>query len=377
MIYLDNCSTTRPSEEVIKAMELALREEFANPSSSHKFGLNVRKHKEEVREEILKFLGDSAGEIIFTSGGTESNNMAIHSFIEKNAHLGKRVITTSIEHASVLSTLHSYPEIEVIELPVDKEGKINREDLLNAVNENTIMVSLYHVHSELGTINPVEDYIREIKQINPETLVHIDGIQAVGKIPVDVKRIGCDSYSFSAHKFHGPKGIGGLYLKQGLKIKPLIYGGSQEGSLRSGTENTPGIYGMGAAFKYLLTHCQEDGERVQRLREYCIENLNTIGDLRINSPSESSPYILSVSIKDTRGEVILNMLAEKEIYISTTSACSSNTQKKSKILMNMDPDYRDGTFRLCLSNDTTKGEIDSFIAALKEAVQEIRALTRR
>lgn len=374
MIYLDNCATTRPLKSVIDAMTTALQEDFSNPSSLHQFGYAVSKKKEAIRESIKDYFNCRSGELYFTSGGTESNNTAIRSAIENKA-AGKNVVTTNIEHPSILNVIKA-SEMELRQVAIDETGHIAFEKLMDAIDEDTVLVSLFHVNNELGSINPVVEWVPKIKEAYPTVKVHVDGVQAVGKLVVDFDAIGCDTYSFSGHKFHGPKGIGGLLVKK--SVKPFIYGGGQEMGMRSGTENIPGIYGLGAAFDALKEEgiaLDEAEARMAHLRAA----IETIDAISINTTAPASPYILNVSLADTRGEVLLHMLEEKEIYISTSSACSSHRTGKNPILtaLGLSDNFAEGTIRLCLSRETTIEECDEFVEALKEAVETIRSIMRR
>ena len=374
MIYLDNCATTRPLKSVIDAMTTALQEDFSNPSSLHQFGYAVSKKKEAIRESIKDYFNCRSGELYFTSGGTESNNTAIRSAIE-NKGAGKNVVTTNIEHPSILNVIKA-SEMELRQVAIDETGHIAFEKLMDAIDEDTVLVSLFHVNNELGSINPVEEWVPKIKATYPTVKVHVDGVQAVGKLPVDFDAMGCDTYSFSGHKFHGPKGIGGLLVKK--SVKPFIYGGGQEMGMRSGTENIPGIYGLGAAFDAL----KEEGialEAAETRMDHLRAAIETIDAISINTTAPASPYILNVSLADTRGEVLLHMLEEKEVYISTSSACSSHRTGKNPVLtaLGLSDNFSEGTIRLCLSRETTLEECDEFVVALKEAVETIRSIMRR
>lgn len=374
MIYLDNCATTKPKESVVKAMVEALEKDFYNPSSLHIAAVEVEKKKEAIRNNIKDYFLCS-GELYFTSGATESNNTAINSAILEGKRFGNNVVTTNIEHPSILNVLKAQ-DVEVRYVPIDSTGHVSKESVVEAIDENTMLLSLFHVNNELGTINPVEEWVPEIKEKFPRVKVHIDGVQAVGKLPVDFDKIGCDSYSFSGHKFHGPKGIGGLLVRK--PMTPYLYGGGQEMGFRSGTENTPGIYGLGAAFDAL----KEEGICLDEARErwqFLKEGVESIGDVVINSIEPASPYIVNVSIDDTRGEVLLHMLEEKEIYISTSSACSSHRTGKNPILtaLGLKDSLAQGTIRICLSRDTTMEELEEFIEELKTAVADVRDIMRR
>ncbi len=381
MIYLDNCATTKPREEVVEAVVSALKDDFANPSSLHRFGHEIEKKIDVARENLARLVNVSPSEIYFTSSGTESNNIALHGFINKNKRLGNKIITTKIEHASVLEQLRSYVDkgFEVVEIGVDENANLDLDNLYREIDDNTIVVGLFHVNNEIGTVNPIEEIVKKIKSINKNVLVHIDGVQAIGKIDVDLRKIGCDSYSMSGHKIYGPKGIGALYLKSNVKINSLVIGGGQESGLRSGTENVPGILGFGIAAKIIKENFSKEHNHAVEIKKYLINSLNTIGDIKINTPENSSPYIVSVSIKDTRAEVLLHYLEQDEIYVSTASACTSNGTHKSHVLeaMGIKREYAEGTIRICSSKDITIEDIDLFIDRLKFYVNEIRSIMKR
>ncbi len=382
MIYLDNCATTKPRKEVIDIMVKALSEDFGNPSSLHSLGFEVEKKIEEARKSIAKLINASVNEIYFTSGGTEDNNISLHGLIKKNKRNGKKIITTKIEHASIIDQLKSYKEegYEIVEVPVDRYGNIDLDYLLNEVDDNTIVLSLFHVNNELGTINDIKNIIKKVKEINNKILIHVDGVQAFGKIPVDVKSLGCDTYSISGHKVYGPKGIGALYVKNNLKIDALVIGGGQESGLRSGTENVPGILGLGKAVELTTEFFNDEYEHAVRIRKYLIEKIQeTFNDFEFNHPVNSSPYIVSVSFKDVRAEVLLHYLEQEEIYISTASACTSNGTHKSHVLeaIGLSEDLSEGTIRICISKDINEKEIDIFIDALNRYVNEIREIMKR
>lgn len=382
MIYLDNCATTKPRKEVIDIMVKALSEDFGNPSSLHSLGFEVEKKIEEARKSIAKLINASVNEIYFTSGGTEDNNISLHGLIKKNKRNGKKIITTKIEHASIIDQLKSYKEegYEIVEVPVDRYGNIDLDYLLNEVDDNTIVLSLFHVNNELGIINDIKNIIKKVKEINNKILIHVDGVQAFGKIPVDVKSLGCDTYSISGHKVYGPKGIGALYVKNNLKIDALVIGGGQESGLRSGTENVPGILGLGKAVELTTEFFNDEYEHAVRIRKYLIEKIQeTFNDFEFNHRVNSSPYIVSVSFKDVRAEVLLHYLEQEEIYISTASACTSNGTHKSHVLeaIGLSEDLSEGTIRICISKDINEKEIDIFIDALNRYVNEIREIMKR
>ena len=381
MIYLDNCATTKPDKEVVEVMMKALTDDFANPSSLHSFGLKVEKEIDIARKNAADLIGAQSDEIYFTSGGTESNNIAVHGAIEKNKRRGKKIITSSIEHASIDDQFKHYRELgyEVVYLDVDESGAVDIEKFKKEMNEDTILVSIIYVHNELGTVNNVKEIFDIAKSVNKNVFCHVDGVQAVGKIPVNVKDILCDTFSFSSHKIYGPKGMGGLYKKRDVKIDSLVIGGGQEKGLRSGTENVPGILGFGKACELTKRDLDKRLEHAKEIKEYLLEKLDdNLEDYKINTPENATNFIVSLSILDIRAEVLLHYLEGDEIYISTASACTSNGTHKSTTLkqIGLDDKYAEGTIRICTSKGTTKEDIDTFVEKLVEYVEEIRKIMR-
>ncbi|WP_297392539.1 cysteine desulfurase family protein [uncultured Peptoniphilus sp.] len=381
MIYLDNCATTKPDREVVDVMMKALTEDFANPSSLHSFGLKVEKKIEEARKNAAELIGAQADEIYFTSGGTESNNIAVHGSILKNKRKGKKIITSAIEHASIDDQFKHYKELgyEVVYLDVDETGAVDLEKFKEEVNDDTILVSLIYVHNELGTVNKVKELFEITKAKNKDILCHVDGVQAVGKIPVNVKDLGCDTFSFSSHKIYGPKGMGALYKRRDLNIESLVIGGGQEKGLRSGTENVPGILGFGKACQLTKRDLDKRLSHAKEIKAYLLKKLEeNLEDYRINTPENATDFIVSLSILDIRAEVLLHYLEGDEIYISTASACTSNGTHKSTTLkaIGLSNKYSEGTIRICTSKDTTKEDIDIFVEKLMKYVSEIRKIMR-
>ena len=383
MIYLDNCSTTKPRKEVVDAMVEALSNDFGNPGSLHRLGIRSEKKVKEAREIIANFLNVDTREIYFTSGGTESNNIAIQSIIEKFSRKGKHIITTKIEHPSVLNVFKHYEKkgYRVTYLKTDNTGRISLDELKDAISEDTILVSIIHVNNEIGVLQNIHGIKEVINNSISKPLLHLDGIQSFGKVNFSLKTLGVDTYSFSGHKVYGPKGIGGLYINKNLKLEPIIFGGNQESGLRSGTENVPGIIGFGEAVRILSTNALNDAKRVQELKTYLAKRLmDEIEDIKINTSLDntSSPYIISVTFRHTRGEVLLHYLEEKEIYVSTSSACSSKGTAKSHVLksINLTDKEIEGTIRICFSYEITKEDIDFTVDNIKSAVEEIRSIIR-
>ncbi len=383
MIYLDNCSTTKPRKEVVDAMVEALSNDFGNPGSLHRLGIRSEKKVKEAREIIANFLNVETREIYFTSGGTESNNIAIQSIIEKFSRKGKHIITTKIEHPSVLNVFKHYEKkgYRVTYLKTDNTGRISLDELKDEISEDTILVSIIHVNNEIGVLQNIQGIKEVINNSVSKPLLHLDGIQSFGKVNFSLKTLGVDTYSFSGHKVYGPKGIGGLYINKNLKLEPIIFGGNQESGLRSGTENVPGIIGFGEAVRILNKNALNDAKRVQELKTYLAKRLmDEIEDIKINTSLDntSSPYIISVTFRHTRGEVLLHYLEEKEIYVSTSSACSSKGTAKSHVLksINLTDKEIEGTIRICFSYEITKEDIDFTVDNIKSAVEEIRSIIR-
>ena len=381
MIYLDNCATTKPRAEVVDEMNLALTEYFANPSSLHSAGMKVEDKIENSRKIIADFIGAKQKEIYFTSGGTESNNIFINGAIKKNKRIGNRIITTLQEHPAVGEVFANYEKegYEVIYLGSDSYGRVNLNELEAAVDEKTALVSIMHVNNELGTINNILEVSKIIKSKNPKTLFHVDGVQALGKLKINLRELEVDGYSISGHKVHGPKGIGALYVKENLNIEPSIFGGGQEKGFRSGTENTPGIFGFAKAIEVASENFEEEYNKKHKLRNLLIRELECISDYIVNTPLlDSVDSILNVSFLKTRGEVLLHYLEGEDIFISTTSACSSNHKVKSNLeKLNKPLDVCEGSIRICTSYEITEEDIKVFVQKLKHAVEDIRKITMR
>lgn len=383
-VYLDNCSTTKPRDEVVEEMIHILKEEYGNPSSLHRMGFNIEKKIEYTREIVANFLRVHKDEIYFTSGGTESNNLALQSIINKYHRKGKHIITTGIEHPSILNVLRHYEQkgYEITYLKVDNNGLISLDELRNSIREDTILLCIMLVNNEIGTIQPIGEIKRIIREKESEALLHVDGIQAFGKVPIDINGWDIDTFSFSGHKIYGPKGIGGLYIDKKLKLNPIIFGGNQERGFRSGTENVPGIIGLGKAVEIMGENYEEERTKVKNIKSYFINRLNKeISSIRINSPMDEwgSPYILNISFKYIRGEVLLHYLEDKGIYVSTGSACSSKGTEKSHVLseIGLSPLDIDGAIRFCFSHENSIEDIDYAIDVLKRSVEEIRQITMR
>ena len=380
-IYLDNSATTKPYQEVVDKMVLALTTQYGNPSSIYKKGIEVEREIKEIRRNIARSLGAKETEIYFTSGGTECNNTIIRSVANLNKKTKNHIISTVIEHPSVLNTLKDLEAdgFEVTYLPVGKDGKISLEDLKNAIKKETILVSVMHVNNEIGTIQPVEEIGKYLKSLDEKVYFHVDGVQSYAKIKFRPSRYNIDFMSVSGHKLHGPKGIGFMYVKENNRIKPLLTGGGQEIGIRSGTENVPGIYGIGEAVRILNQDLEGTIDKIRGLRDLLKEEiLANIDNVKINSPEDGVCHVLNVSFRGVRGEVLLHYLEQKEIYVSTGSACSS--KKKGSHVLNaigLTPDEIEGAIRFSLSDLNTKEEIMQTVEVLKDSVSDLRMIIGR
>ena len=381
--YLDNSATTKVSENVVNLMVKVMSDDYGNPSSLHMKGVEAEKYIKESKDIIAKLLKVDAKEIIYTSGGTESNNLAIIGAALANKRAGNRIITSSIEHPSVLATMKYLEDngFEVIYLPVNNKGVVDMEALKEAMTAETILVSVMHVNNEIGVIEPVEEISKYIKSVNPNVVFHVDAIQSFGKLIIHPRKMGIDLLSVSGHKIHGPKGIGFLYASSKVKLKPIIFGGGQQKGMRSGTENVPGIAGMGLAAKEAYENFEEKISKMIELKDYFIDRVTGIENVLVNSSKgeEGAPHVISVSFIGVRSEVMLHSLEDKNIYISSGSACSSNKPSVSATLkgIGLKPEQIDSTVRFSLSYDTTKEELDYAVEVIASMIELLRKFTRR
>lgn len=376
-VYMDNSATTKPYDEVIEAMVDTMKNYYGNPSSSHIYGLRAEKKLNEAREVIAKTLNCTRDEIIFTSGGSESNNFLIRGFSKP----GTNVITSRIEHPSVMNTFKELEKqgISVTYLEIDNEGKINLEQLKNSINKDTVLVSIMHVNNEVGVIQDIHKIGSIIKEKSNRAKFHVDAVQSYGKLKIDIKEDKIDLLSISGHKIHGPKGIGAAYIKKGLNPEPLIHGGGQERKLRSGTENLPGIVGLSVAANKIYKSIDENLNKVLELKSYFIQRLKELEDIRINSEgSNFLPYILSVSFSGVKGEVLLYALEDNGIYVSKGSACSSKLQGKNYVLEGFGLKEADinSTIRFSFSAYNSKNEVDYVIETLDKSLKFLRRMKK-
>ncbi|GMQ56747.1 cysteine desulfurase family protein [Vallitalea sediminicola] len=382
-IYLDNGATTKPFENVIEEMSKVFREDYGNPSSLHKKGFEAEKYIIKSKDIFSKILKVNQKEIYFTSGGTESNNLAILGVADAYKRSGKHIITTAIEHSSVKNTINYLGDndYEITVLPVDDKGLINLDQLRDSIREDTILVSIMHVNNEISTIMPIDQIGRLIKEKNRNTIFHVDAIQSFGKLNIYPKKWDIDLVSISGHKFHAPKGVGVIYINDNIKINPIIYGGYQQSGIRSGTENVPGIAAIGLAAKSMYDNLDSNVEHLYKLKKHLADRItNEITDTVVNGidVDKGAPHILSIRFNRVRGEVLLHSLEEKDIFVSTGSACSSNKPSKlgplQGIGLNNEEALSTIRFSFCINN--TIEELDKCIEELKEIVPLLRKFVR-
>ena len=380
--YFDNSATTRVLDSVREIVVRTMTEDYANPAAKHRKGMEAELYIRNARGEIARTLKVPDKEILFTSGGSESNNMAIMGAALANQRSGKHIISTAIEHPSVYNPMAVLEEFgfEITFLPVDRDGHISLKELEEAVRPDTILVSVMYVNNEVGAVEPVEEISRVIKRKNPKVLFHVDAIQAYGKYRIRPKKQGIDLLSVSGHKIHGPKGVGFLYIASGVRIRPLIYGGGQQGGLRSGTENVPGVAGLGVAAREMYQDLDARVAHLTELKDYLTDRLGELEGVRVNSQKgdQSAPQIVSASFDGVRSEVLLHALEDKGIYVSSGSACSSHHPGVSGTLkgIGLAPAYLDATLRFSFGIFNNKEEIDYCIQVLKELLPVLRKYKR-
>ena len=380
--YLDNSATTvcEPGvvEKVVHMMSIA----YGNPSAMHNKGVEAENYIKEAKEMIAKTMKVQEKELLFTSGGTESNNLAIMGCAAANHRMGKHLITTKIEHPSVGNVMKHMEEegYEVTYLPVDENGIVKLDKLKEALRPDTMLVSVMHVNNEIGAVQPIEEIAKIVKENNKATLFHVDAIQGYGKYRIFPKKMGIDLLSVSGHKIHGPKGVGFLYCDSKVKIKPILFGGGQQKDLRSGTENVPGIVGIAEAAKEIYTDFEAKIDRLYDVKAYFVEKVLQLDGTKINGlvGRESAPHVVSVSFPGVRSEVLLHSLEEREVYASAGSACASNKPAISATLkaINAPKEHLDSTLRFSFSVHTTKEEIDYCIEVLAGLLPMLRRYAR-
>lgn len=380
-VYLDNGATTSVSLNSVKRMTEIYTEIYGNPSSMHKMGVEAEQIVKKSKKNISKLIKSTDQEIYFTSGGTESNNLAIQGYLNNKSCRKKHIITTCIEHPSVLNVFNSFEEdgYDVTYLKVDETGRIFLEELELALNENTALVSIMYVNNEIGTIQDLESISKIIKE-KSDAVFHVDGIQALGKVDCYMKRYDIDMFSMSSHKIHGPKGVGALFIRKGIKVKPLFIGGGQEKSIRPGTENVPGIAGFSVTIEEAIKEFEQNNKIMLELRSYFLDRcLSEIKNTSYNGSLEFyAPHIINISFEGMRGEVLLHVLESNGIFVSTGSACASKNKSYSHVLkeIGLTNSQMEGAIRFSLSKLTTKEELDYTIEILKKSIIDLNQIIK-
>ena len=380
--YFDNSATTRCYPEVAEIVVKTMTEDFGNPSAMHLKGVEAEKYVREAAQILAKILKVKEKEIIFTSGGTESNNLAMFGGADANKRSGNHIITTSVEHAAVGQPAERLEQMgyEVTIVPVDHRGVVQLEALEKALRPDTILVSTMYVNNEVGAVMPVEEIAKLVHEKSPKALYHVDAIQAFGKYRIYPKKAGIDMLSVSSHKIHGPKGVGFLYINEKARIQPQILGGGQQAGMRSGTDNVPGIAGLGVAAKMVYTDFDKKIEHMYQLKERLAEGFLKLPDVRLNGMEirEGAPQILSASFLGVRSEVLLHTLEEKGIYVSAGSACSSHKRKAAGTLsaMGMEAAQRESTLRFSFSEENTFEEVDYALEVIGQVLPMLRRYSR-
>lgn len=374
---MDNSATTRVCPEAAGKVVELMTEKYGNPSSLHRKGLEAENEIKAAREAVASLLGVQAREVVFTSGGTEANNLAILGAAQARKRMGNRIVTTAIEHPSVLGPMAELEKqgFEVIFLKPGEDGKLTEEALLEAVDGNTILVSMMCVNNETGAVQPVEAARRAIKRSKAPALLHVDAVQAFGKLPLKPIRLGVDMMTVSGHKIHGPKGVGALYLARGARILPRVYGGGQEQNLRPGTESAPLIAGFGAAVA-ALPELSETIGRMEELRAYLLERLDAFEEITLNSPPEGLPYLVNFSVDGIRSETMLHHLAARGVYVSGGSACAKGKSSHVLEAMGFAHSRVVSAIRVSFCRDNTKADVDALADGIAEGIKTL-AKSRR
>ena len=387
-VYLDNSATTQVFPEVAAYMTQIMCQQYGNPSSLHLKGMEAEQILRGAKEILAKILKVNEKELLFTSGGTESDNLALRGVALSYQRRGRHLITTQIEHPAILQTMHYLEEqgFQVTYLPVDATGRIRLEDLQRSMRTDTILVSIMHTNNEVGAQQPIAEAGALIKRMNPNTLFHVDAVQGFGKAKIYPKKMNIDLMSVSGHKIHGPKGVGLLFVNENVRIRPIVFGGGQQGNLRSGTENVPGIAGMAMAAKKLYDNYDEDVRKLEGCKRFFIDGIHQMDGTRVNgllpeSPNGegTAPHVVSVSFKGVRSEVLLHALEEKGIYVSAGSACSARKPQPSATLkaMGVPQELLSSTIRFSFSVFTNQQELEYTLSVLREIVPVLRMYTRK
>lgn len=375
MIYLDNSATTQPDPSVLESFQKVSRAYFANPSSIHRFGGETEKLLLEAKSQVAHILNVEQDEVIFTSGGTEGNNLAIKGIAFEHMNRGKHIITTKVEHPSVFEACRSLESFgfDITYLPVNQDGIVSVEDVAEAIREDTILISIMHVNNEMGAIQPIES-IGEIAKQHPKLFFHVDDVQGVGKVPLHLSNSGIDLCTMSGHKINGLKGTGVLYVKKGTALFPLFHGGNQEQGIRPGTENLAGAVAMAKALRLIKAREANDLPSLQDKQKRLIKGLDKIPNVCVNTPARSAPHIVNFSVPGFKPEVLIHMLGEKDIFVSTKSACSSKETDASRILLacGHHKERASSALRISLSYDTTDEDIAIFLKQVEQSIQQLK-----
>jgi len=374
MIYLDNAATTKPCAEAVKAATEAMTDNFGNPSSLHRAGLNAQLAMDEARRLIADSLGAAPDNIIFTSGATESNNLALRGASAAYGKRRRKIVASAVEHASVEETLADLESkgFEVVRVSPREDRRFYAEDFISACDDDTVLLTMMYVNNETGYILPVKETFTAVKRRFKDIITHTDCVQAYMKLPVKANQLGADLISLSGHKIHGVKGVGALYIRKGVRLIPVVTGGRQEKGIRSGTESVPLICAFGAAVRKLSPTINERYERVSGLKKRLTELLAAIDGVEVNSPEDGSPYVVNISAAGKRSEIMLHYLEGREIYVSSGSACSKGQQSGVPAQFGITGKRADSALRISMTAETTEAEIEEFAKALAEGIATVR-----
>ncbi|HOC33423.1 MAG TPA: cysteine desulfurase family protein [Ruminococcus flavefaciens] len=373
-IYLDNAATTKPCDEAVRAAVAAMTDNFGNPSSLHRAGLDAQLAMDGARKIIADSIGAEENCIYFTSGATESNNLALRGASAAYGRKAKRIVISAVEHASVEETAADLEKkgFEVTRVSPREDGRFYAADFVNACGEDVCLISMMYVNNETGYVLPVKETFAMVKRKYPHIITHTDCVEAYMKLPVKASALGADLISLSGHKVHGGKGVGALYIKKGVRVLPVVAGGKQEKGIRSGTESVPMICAFGAAVEKLSPTINERWERVSALRAYLLEKLSAVDGISVNSPDDGSPYVVNISAEGKRSEIMLHFLESKGIYVSSGSACSKGQQSGVLGQFGIMGKRADSALRISMSAETTEAELDGFVTALSEGMEKVR-----
>jgi len=373
-VYLDNAATTKPCAEAVEAAVAAMTDNYGNPSSLHRVGLNAQLLMDSARKTIADSIGADSGCIYFTSGATESNNLALRGASAAYGRKRKKIVISAVEHASVEETAADLEKkgFEIVRVSPREDGRYYSADFVNVCDDDTCLISMMYVNNETGYIMPVKETFTAVKRKYPDIITHTDCVQAYMKLPVKASTLCADLISLSGHKIHGAKGVGAIYIKKGVRVIPVVTGGKQEKGIRSGTESVPLIAAFGAAVKKLVPTITERYEKVSGLKAYLLEKLGDIEGVAVNSPDDGSPYVVNISAGGKRSEIMLHYLESKEVYVSSGSACSKGQQSGVLGQFGIRDKRADSALRISMTAETTEAELDRFCEVLREGMENVR-----